>query len=222
MKLVIIEDDILLSELVEKFLSEQRHIEVVNTFDSGSGFIAWLEQTHTIIDIILLDLKIKDENGADVAKYVKKNYPNIRVIVMSSHYKPEFTGFMLKLGISAFIPKGISKIELLNIISEVNERGFYFLPEQISVIRTQVSSKSPQPLIDPKNALSSREIDVLKLICEQKTAHEISDILYISKRTVEGHKNSLFLKTETKNMAGLVIYAIKHKYISVDKIPLIC
>ena len=86
-------------------------------------------------------------------------------------------------------------------------------------IRDQLSSKSRRPILDPKNLLTERELDVLKLICRQKTAQEIGKELFVAKRTVEGHKNNLFAKTGTKNMAGLVIYAIQNELINIKDIP---
>ena len=69
--------------------------------------------------------------------------------------------------------------------------------------------------------LSEREVEVLRLICLQKTAKEIGDELYITQRTAEGHKNNLFAKTGAKNIAGLVIYAIQNQIINVSDLPMI-
>lgn len=219
-KLAIVEDDKLLLELISKFLKEEDTIEVVGIYESGIQFLSALEESEVLPEIILLDLKMEGKSGIEIADELKTSYPAIDVIILSSHYKPSYTGFMLKLGVSAFIPKGVSKENLVEIITEVHEKGFYFLAEQVEFIRQQVPSNSPAPVINSENALSSREVEVLKLICQQKTAQEISEILFISKRTVEGHKNNLLLKTEAKNTAGLVIYAARHQLISVDEFPL--
>ena len=127
-------------------------------------------------------------------------------------------GFMLKTGAAAFIPKGISPQELLKIVREVKQKGFYFQPDQLNIIREQVSAKSPEPNIHKKDVLSEREMEILKLICLQKTAKEIGEQLFIAQRTVEGHKNNLYLKTETKNIAGLAIYAIQNNLLKAEEI----
>ncbi|WMN11375.1 response regulator transcription factor [Marivirga salinae] len=219
-KLAIVEDDILLLELISNYLKEQNTIEVMGTYGSGTNFLSTLKELEVLPEIVLLDLKMEGKNGVETADELKKNYPEINVIILSSHYKPAYTGFMLKLGVSAFIPKGVSKESLVEIITEVHEKGFYFLSEQVEFIRNQVTSNSPAPILNSESALSSRELEVLKLICQQKTAQEISELLFISKRTVEGHRNNLLLKTEAKNTAGLVIYAAQHHLISVDEFPL--
>ena len=120
---------------------------------------------------------------------------------------------MLKTGVNAFIPKGISPDKLHNIITEVAEKDYFFMDDQIEVLRKQLSPKLPQPIVDEEIQLSDREKEVLNLICQQKTAKDISKIMYISKGTVDGHRTNLLLKTGAKNTAGLVIYAIQNKII---------
>jgi len=218
--LAIVEDDNLLLELISKFLKEQNSIKVIGAYESGTHFLSALKEEELFPDLVLLDLKMEGKNGVEVASELKEAYPEINVIILSSHYKPAYTSFMLKLGVSAFIPKGVTKESLVEIIAEVHQKGFYFLAEQVEFIRNQVSSNAPAPILDSESALSSRELEVLKLICQQKTTQEISELLFISKRTVEGHRNNLLLKTEAKNTAGLVIYAAQHQLISVDEFPL--
>lgn len=215
----LVDDDQLIVSLLDEFLKKKKDIKVIHKYGSGEDFLEALSVKNQP-DVLVLDLSMKGKNGIEVTEFLNKNYPDIRVIVMSSHYKLSFMGFMLKTGVSAFLPKGVSPQELLKVIQEVYERNVYFLPEQLDTIRGQVSPKSPKPNLD-ENSLSEREIDVLKLICQQKTAKEIADILFITQRTVEGHKSNLFLKTFTKNIAGLVVYAIQHKIVDVDEILLV-
>lgn len=89
------------------------------------------------------------------------------------------------------------------------------------MIRTQISNKPQKPVFNYGNVLSEREIEILRLITKQKTAKEIGESLFITQRTVEGHKNNLFVKTGAKNIAGLVIYAIQNHIIRMEDLPLI-
>ncbi|MHA3789404.1 LuxR C-terminal-related transcriptional regulator, partial [Flavobacterium hauense] len=168
-----------------------------------------------------LDLKMSGMDGVEVTQQLKDNYPGVKVIVISSHYQKLFMGFMLKTGVSAFLPKGISPVELVDIIRIVHRQGYYFKDDQLSVLRDQIPAKVPKPVLQEDELLSEREIEVLKLICQQKTAKEIGDLLYITQRTTEGHKNNLFAKTGARNIAGLVIYAIQQSIIRVDELPVI-
>lgn len=218
---VIVDDDKLIVSLLNDFLQSQDGINVLYTCEKGEKLLEVLSTQGQLPDVLILDLNMGGINGAEVTKILKTDYSSIHTIIMSSHYKRSFMGFMLKAGVAAFIPKGISPLELVEIIKEVYSKGYYFMPDQLDILREQVSSKAPQPVLDEKNSLSEREIEILKLICFQKTAKEIAEQLFLSSRTVEGHKNNLFTKTGAKNIAGLVIYAIQNDIILASDLPII-
>ncbi len=219
--LAIVDDEALIVSLLSSFFNDQSGVKVVITAESGESFLEQLETAKVRPDVVLLDLKMKGMSGIDVMEVIRKEYNTINAIIMSSHYKQSFTGFMIKTGVAAFIPKGIVSENLVAIVKEVHQNGFYLLPDQLGVLRNQVSSRVPEPVLGDENALSDRELEILKLICLQKTAKEIGEVLFIAQRTVEGHKNNLFFKTQTKNIAGLVIYAIQNKIIEADEIMLL-
>lgn len=217
----ITDDDALIVNLLEGFLQNTDGIEVLFTACSGEELIGKLADAEVKPQILLLDLKMDGMDGLAVTEHLKANFPDIKIIVISSHYQKSFMGFMLKAGVSAFLPKGVMPLELLEVIRTVATQGFYFKPEQLEALRGQIAPKAPKPVLDDLNALSEREIEVLRLICQQKTAKEIGDILFITQRTAEGHKNNLFAKTGARNIAGLVIYAIQQGFINVDELPVI-
>jgi DNA-binding NarL/FixJ family response regulator len=217
-KLAILDDEALIVSLLSDFFNQQNEINVCIVSTSGEAFLEELSDNKIVPEVLILDLKMEGESGIDILEVLKENYSSIKTIIMSSHYKKSFMGFMLKMGASAFIPKGISPQDLLKIVIEVKQKGFYFQNDQIEIIRDQVSAKTSEPNFNKINVLSEREVEILKLICLQKTAKEIGAQLFIAQRTVEGHKNNLFLKTETKNIAGLAIYAIQNNIVKVDEI----
>lgn len=219
--LAITDDDVLIVSLLEGYLQNAGDMDVLFTANSGPELIDKLKAAPEVPQVLLLDLKMEGMDGIAVSEYLKIHYPGIKVIVVSSHYQKSFMGFMLKAGVSAFLPKGVMPAELAEVIRAVAKQGFYFKPEQLDVLRGQIAPKAPKPVLQDDNALSEREIDVLRLICQQKTAKEIGDLLFITQRTAEGHKNNLFVKTGAKNIAGLVIYAIQQGIINVDELPVI-
>lgn len=217
-KLVIVDDEKLIVSLLESFLGQCKKVNVLFTAFSGNMFLKKLKESDETPDIVLMDLRMTDKNGVETTSEMKMEYPDIKVITVSSFYKKSFMGYMLRSGVSAFVPKGITPELLLNVIIEVHEKGFYFLPEQVEVMREQMSMKTPKPYSQSnKNILSEREIDVLKLICKQMTAQEIADKLFVSKRTIDGHRNNILMKTNAKNTAGLVLYAIKNNIVILNK-----
>jgi len=219
--IAITDDDALIVSLLEAYLQNCAGMKVLFTAGNGSDLFSQLAGAAIKPHILLLDLRMDGMDGIEITTHLKTIYPDIKVIVISSHYQKTFMGFMLKTGVAAFLPKGISPAHLTDVINTVHKQGFYFEGDQMEVLREQITSKSPKPVLDDEEVLSERELDVLKLICQQKTAKEIGEILFITQRTAEGHKNNLFAKTGAKNIAGLVIYAIQHTIIKVEDLPVI-
>ncbi len=219
--LAIVDDDQLILSLLRDYLDNLPNMSVIFSADNGEELLEWLSSENTPPDILILDLKMKGKSGIEITEEIKKTHSDIHVIIVSSHYSESFMGFMLKTGVSGFLPKGISPQELAKVVEEVSTIGYYFRPEQMDALRTQIAPKAPKPSFTSQNTLSDRETDVLRLICFQKTAKEIGEELFINVRTVEGHKSSLFVKTGARNIAGLVIYAIQNNIITPEEIPLI-
>jgi DNA-binding NarL/FixJ family response regulator len=219
--IVITDDDALIVSLLEAYLQNCAGMNVLFTAYNGSELFSQLIASPVKPHIILLDLRMDGMDGVEITTHLKNIHPEIKIIVITSHYQKAFMGFMLKTGVSAFLPKGISPAHLVDVIKTVYRQGYYFEGDQMDVLREQITSKSPKPMLDEEEVLSEREVAVLKLICQQKTAKEIGELLFITQRTAEGHKNNLFAKTGAKNIAGLVIYAIQHNIIKVEDLPVI-
>jgi DNA-binding NarL/FixJ family response regulator len=220
-KLAIVDDEDLLVDLLQNFFNKTESISVVCTANDGQSFLDKLPNCSPQPQIVLMDLRMKEKDGLATLSELKKSHPELKTIIMSSHYKKTLMGYMLKVGVNAFIPKGISPFELERIIKEVGDKDFYFLAEQIEILRKQVSPKAPQPVIDENQNLTEREKEVLLLICQQKTATEIAESMFISKRTVEGHRSNILIKTGAKNTAGLVIYAAQNKLFDINEVMLL-
>lgn len=210
----IVDDDRLIVQLMTKFLENEGAYKVVLTALSGNQLLELLESDEQELpDVILLDLRMKDGSGLDVLKKLQQTENSYKVIVLSTFYKPSFLGQMLKLGVSAFLPKEVGQQKLLHVIQEVYVRGHSFGSDQIEMLRSQISPKSPEYHLSQKDDITKRELEVLQLCCQQFTNQEIADQLFISIKTVETHKGNLLSKTGAKNIAGLIIYAIQNDLI---------
>lgn len=217
-KIGIIDDEVLIVQLLEDYFGKSDAIDVVLKAYDGSELIRQLSETREHPDIVLLDLRMKEMDGVETTTILKERFPDIKIIVMSSHYMSTFMGYMLKTGVNAFIPKEISPDFLTTVIKSVSQHGYYFSEEHVSVMRSQIAPKVPKPKLTKQEVLSERELEILRLICQQMTSQEIADKLFIARRTVEGHKGNLLLKTSVKNTAGLVIYAIQNNLINPDEL----
>ena len=219
-RLALVDDEQLIVTLLEQFFQAQPDVEVVLTANSGAALQQQLLNLEALPHVLLLDLRLPEMDGVAIAQWLQTHYPSIQVVVVSSHYQKTFMGYLLKTGVSGFLPKGILPQQLLEVVRTVRKQGYYFLPEQVDVMRQQITSKAPKPDLDAPIAITTREREVLELLCQQKTAQEIAEALFITKRTVEGHKNNLLSKTGMKNTAGLIVYAIKEGIVDLQRLHL--
>lgn len=217
-KIGIVDDDLLFVQLLKKYIESCDDYQVVLTSTGGYHFLS--EQETIALDVLILDLRMANGDGMDVMSALLQRKKDTKIVVLSSFYRRSFMGQMLKMGAHAFLSKEIELEELLKVISTVYYTGHYFSDDQLDVMRTQLSNKLPEFHAFSKNELTEREIDVLRLVCQQLSTKEIADSLFISPKTVETHKTNLMIKTGVKNMAGLVIYAVQNKVIDASEIVL--
>jgi DNA-binding NarL/FixJ family response regulator len=126
---------------------------------------------------------------------------------------------MIDVGAASYLVKNTTPQELMTTINEVYANGFYYNDEVLQVIHEYLISpkkKVKSRYLDEQ--LTNREVEVLKLICKQYSGAEIAEKLFLSTRTVEGHRNNLLRKTECKNMIGLIIYAINNEYVTLESL----
>ncbi|UTX50302.1 response regulator transcription factor [Chryseobacterium sp. MA9] len=216
-KIGIVDDDLLFVQLLKNYIDNNGDYQVTLTSTGGYQF---LTEDSGSLDILILDLRMTNGDGLEVMSELAKRETETKIIVLSSFYRRSFMGQMLKMGAHAFLPKEIELQELLAVIKTVHHRGHYFSNDQIDVMRTQLSNKLPEFHAFSKNELTDREVDVLRLVCQQLSTKEIADSLFISPKTVETHKTNLMIKTGVKNMAGLVIYAVQNQVIDPNEIVL--
>lgn len=218
-RLALADDERLFLSGLEHLLSSEPDFDVLMTSPDGSRLLELLGTAALLPHIVLLDLRMKPMNGLDTAGSIQKKYPDMKVIILSSHYSDSFLGYMMKLGVSAFFPKDIPPSAVVTAIRRVHESGVFFTDGQVKAIREQfVAGRRPlMPGLGDPVDLTRREREILELICEQMNSQEIAEKLFISPRTVEGHRNSLLLKTGVQNSVGLAVYALLFGLVDVNK-----
>ncbi|WP_075343585.1 response regulator transcription factor [Tenacibaculum agarivorans] len=209
-KISIVDDEALFLEGINLLFSIVENIRVVSSTTSAMEMIDKLSNISKVNfpDIILVDILMKPVDGFELVERLKKKYPDLKIIILSSHYKQNVLGHMFKLGISAFIPKNANKELLVNTIESVYKTGVCFTKKDHEMLIEFMNSKIKKPTLTNTEELSEREKEVLKLICLGHTNKKIADKLFLSKRTIESHRQRIMQKTGVKNTVGLVIYAI--------------
>jgi DNA-binding NarL/FixJ family response regulator len=212
-KIILVDDEILFRNGVSFLLEREKNIEIIFEASDGNELLKFLKESDTHPDIVIMDLNMPTLNGVEATKIIHNEFPNIKIIALTSYKTKSFIVNMMNVGAVSYLMKNTTPQELLKTIQEVATRGFYYNEEIMKIVHdTVLTSKNNKSQLD-NNYLTCREMEVLQLICEQKTATEIGEILFISPRTVEGHKNNLLIKTHSKNIAGLVVYAIQNEIV---------
>jgi DNA-binding NarL/FixJ family response regulator len=210
-RVAVAEDQALFRECLVAKLKEFDDIEITSEAINGKELINQIEQQHQVPDIVLMDLNMPEMNGMDTTRYLRSHFPAIKIVILSVYAEPQYIAAMVEQGVNGYIVKNALFSEVKDAIRNVHLNGFYFNQDVLKAMQTGMMLKKPKTLaLDNADMLTLREKEVLQMICQEFTAAEIADKLFISKRTVDGHRNNLLLKTGCRNTAGLVLYAIKN------------
>lgn len=209
-KIILVDDEILFRKGISFLLEREKNLEIIFEASNGNELISFLKTNNNHPDIIMMDLKMPIINGVEATKIIRKDFPEIKIIALTSYDSKSFVANMIDVGAVSYLIKNATPHDLVTTINEVALKGFYYTDYIMKIITEDVLTNIKVKSNFDSNFLTKREIEVLKLICFQKSTVEIADQLFISPRTVEGHRNNLLLKTESRNIAGLVVYAIQN------------
>lgn len=218
-KIAIADDEELFRQGISFILNKEVNFDIIMQAADGADLLEQLNTCEELPEIILMDLKMPNLNGVEATKIIKKEYPDIKIIAITSYYSKPFISNMIATGAVAYLAKNTPPKEVVVAVNAVYEKGFCYNDNVMQVIQENMLNPNSKPTRSyfDMDYLTKREAEVLKLICDQKTTNEIADQLFISPRTVEGHRNNLLLKTEAKNTAGLVVFAIQHKVVVLEE-----
>jgi DNA-binding NarL/FixJ family response regulator len=183
--------------------------EVTGEASNGREFLELIAKYE--YDIIFLDIEMPEINGIEAAKLAIEQKPDLKIITLSMYGDEEYYDQMVDAGAKGFLLKNTNLQEVKTAIDTVMSGGNYFSQELMqSLLRNY---KSVKEIKEPEAELSEREIEILLLICSGLSNQQIGDTLFISKRTVEKHRANILSKSNCKNTAALVMYAIKNQMI---------
>lgn len=165
-------------------------------------------------DVILLDLKMPEMDGIEAAQQIRKTDDEVKIIVISMYDEDKYVIHLMELGANGYLLKNAEPEEIKTAIFSAYENGYYFNDFMNRALLKKITHKAQiKPIFNKNVELTNREIEVLKLICQELTANEIANQIFLSPRTVEGIRTKLLEKIGVKNTAGLVMYAVKNKIV---------
>jgi DNA-binding NarL/FixJ family response regulator len=208
-KIAIADDYKIFREGLKVGLSADDAMEVVLEADNGEDLMKGLETITP--DVILMDLKMPLMDGMEATREVRKKYPSIKVLVVSMYEDDKFIIHLMENGANGYLLKNTEPDEIRRSIYSVHENGYYFNDlVNKALLKKLVLKNNLKPSFNQNVELTEREQEVLKLICEEKTAAEIAKEIFLSPRSVEGIRQRLIEKVGVRNSAGLVMFAVKN------------
>jgi len=209
MKILLVDDHTLFRNGLKMLLDTLPGYEVTGEASNGKDFLDLI--TKNDYDIVFLDIEMPEINGIDAARKAIEHKPELKIITLSMYGDEEYYDQMVDAGAKGFLLKNTNLLEVRTAIDTVMSGGNYFSQELMQNLLRNY--KAIHETKEPDAELSEREIEILLLICSGLSNQKIGDQLFISKRTVEKHRANILCKTNCKNTAGLVMYAIKYQLI---------
>jgi DNA-binding NarL/FixJ family response regulator len=188
------------------------NIKFVLEAENGDELLAGLPEAKP--DIVLMDLRMPQKDGIETTKLISKNFPDIRVLVLTMYEDERFVSHLMENGANGYLLKSADPSEIKKAILEVMVRGYYLNNFVNRILLKKSHAKAKQiPSLNSEIVLNEKEKEVIQLLCMEYTAQEIAKKMEISPRTVEAIKDRLMERFGTKNTAGLVFFAVKNNLI---------
>ncbi|WP_046757246.1 response regulator transcription factor [Kordia jejudonensis] len=211
----LVDDHLLFREGIKAIFQDEKHMGILLEASNGSEFLEALQSSVLKPEVVLLDIRMPIMDGYETAKIVLEKYPDMKIIVLTMHEEERHIIKMIELGVNGYLMKNASPEEVIDSIRCVMEYDYYFNNKITNIMRKVMMYKGKRTTNHITFDLSERETEILALICKEYTAKEIGEKLFISYRTVEGHRKKLLAKLNVRNTAGLVVLAIKNEIVKI-------
>lgn len=209
-RIAIADDHEIFREGFKLLLKNQPALELVGEAENGAELLKVAAAVQP--DVVITDIMMPVMDGIEACRQIKKKYPSTNVIALSMFNEDHLVVDMLEAGARGYLLKNTNKNEVLQAAKAVFEGSTYFCPSTSNKLAKMIAESKFNPYKESSpQKMTERELDIIKLICQQHSNKEIAGVLNLSIRTVESHRERIQEKTGAKNSIGIVIYAIKHK-----------
>lgn len=211
--IIIVDDHKIFRDGLIMLLNNFDFVSLIGQAANGEEFLELIKTEAP--DIVLMDINMPQMNGIEATKQAVQKYPDIKVIALTSFADDDYIEQMIAAGVEGYMLKRSDIDDFEKAIKKVAGGGSYFSPEIIKVISRNLYKDKERKTGERMLAnFTSREKEILNLICKGLNNEQIADQLHLSPKTVEKHKSHLFQKTQTFNTVNLVIYAFRNQLIS--------
>lgn len=207
-RLAIIDDHPIVIDGIRSLVGDDPSISIVYTTSSAAALLEELSKTE--VDILLTDIVMPEMNGNELAKLVRRKFPDVKILALSMSGQGDIVNEMINdADICGYVLKNVTREQLLAAIHKIAKGGIYFSEEVLAELDKY---KAPDPSAAP--VLTSREIEIIRLMEQEMGNKEIAAQLFISERTVETHRKNIFRKLGKNSLIGVIKYAYDHKIIT--------
>ena len=209
MRIILVDDHHLFGQSLYSLLIQMPDVQNIMVFKRGQEVLDFLE-THEA-DMVLSDLQMPEMNGIELTTKIHEQFPEVRVLILTIDDEPYKIRQAIAAGASGYLLKDTDRAELEEAIRKLYQKLPYYSEKVLKIITTNYASNN---LINNElSQISSREIEVLKLIAMEYSTNEVADKLFVSVNTIESHRKSLMKKLDVKNVVGLIKFAMRHKLV---------
>lgn len=219
-KIGVVDDHAMFREGIVALLRDYPSLDVVLQAESGADLVKQLDllrvtDPERLPDLVLLDFQMPDMDGSQTTLFLQKMYPEIRIVILTMHNEEQLIYDLMNKGASGFLAKDKTVDAVVDVILSVARNGIYVDDHILqSIVNTWQKGQNANK-IKAELQLSDREHEIIQLLADQKTTREIAAALHISTRTVDIHRKSIFVKTNTRNTAGLILFAIRNNLLRI-------
>ena len=207
--IAIADDYKIFREGIKKCIASDKNLQVILEADNGEDLINSFKNNQP--DIVIMDLKMPIMDGMEATQIIHKDFPQVKVLVVTMYEDDKFIIHLMEMGANGYLLKNAEPDEIRKAIYTVYENGYYFNDlVNKALLKKLVLKTNIKPSFNQDVEFTERELEVLKLICEEKTAAEIGKEIFLSPRSVEGIRQRLIEKIGVRNTAGLVMFAVKN------------
>jgi DNA-binding NarL/FixJ family response regulator len=205
-KILIADDHTMFLQGIISLLEQEPNIEIVGKAVNGLEALQVIEQIP--VDLLILDISMPEMDGIELSKILKKKFPAIKILVVSTHSNVSLISRLIRIGVNGYLLKNAEKAELLKAINTIAGGDNYFSEETEE--KHLSNNLRIEKQVSTLTELSSREKEILVLIAHEYNTAEIAEKTFISLNTVNTHRKNLLSKLNAKNTAGLVKYAVEN------------
>ncbi len=207
--LYIVDDHKIFRQGIQSLIGYEEDMEIIGSSSSLKEFMDDIPKHQPAPDLIIMDISLGDGSGTDGVKWWKAKNPKSKFLMLSMHQEEKYVKLVLKSGADGYLLKDAGTEEMMNAIRTVYNGNTFYSHQIFQSIVLQMTGNTKQKKDKSGEKLTKRELEVLKLLGEEKSNHEIADLLFISVRTVDTHRQNLLAKLQVKNTAGLVKHALR-------------